>query len=129
MESWSDPIAHWHHDAAIKIPRGQDVELMLMEGALLFERAARGIKQPPGAAGPAAARAALNGLARKLRDRGLPPWDRLAASEEPEIAGILDSYPLRDLVTRSARLPVLVERLRQRHADGESSDRSHGESS
>jgi len=112
VESWSDPIAHWHHDAAIKIPRGQDVELMLMEGALLFERAARGIKQPPGAAGPAAARAVLNGLARKLRDRGLPPWDRLAASEKPEIAGILDTYPLRDLVTRSARLPVLVERLR-----------------
>jgi starch synthase (maltosyl-transferring) len=112
VESWSDPIAHWHHDAAIKIPRGQDVELMLMEGALLFERAARGIRQPPGAAGPAAVRAALNELARKLRDRGLPPWDRLAASEKPEIAGILDRYPLRDLITRSARLPVLVERVR-----------------
>src|SRR5215468_6002418 len=112
VESWSDPIAHWHHDAAIKIPRGQDVELMLMEGALLFERAARAIRQPPGAAGPAAARAALIRLARKLRDRGLPPWDRLAANEKPEIADILDRYPLRDLVTRSARLPVQVERLR-----------------
>jgi starch synthase (maltosyl-transferring) len=112
VESWSDPIAHWHHDAAIKIPRGQDVELMLAEGALLFERAARAIRQPPGAAGPAAARAALTRLARKLRDRGLPPWDRLAASEKPEIADILARYPLRDLVTRSARQPVWVERLR-----------------
>jgi starch synthase (maltosyl-transferring) len=112
VESWSDPIAHWYHDAAIKIPRGQDVELMLMEGALLFERAARAIRQSPGAARPAAARAALNGLARKLRDRGLPPWDRLAASEKPEIAGILARYPLRDMVTRSTRLPVRVERLR-----------------
>jgi starch synthase (maltosyl-transferring) len=112
VESWSDPIAHWHHDAAIKIPRGQDVELMLMEGALLFERAARAIKQQPGATRPATARAALTGLARKLRDRGLPPWDRLAASEKPEIADILDRYPLRDFVTRSARLPLQVERLR-----------------
>jgi starch synthase (maltosyl-transferring) len=112
IEAWSDPIAHWHHDAAIKVPRGQDVELMLAEGALLFERVARGIRQPPGAAGPAAARAALNGLARKLRDRGLPPWDRLAATEAPEIRSILSRYPLRDLVTRSARMPVLVDRLR-----------------
>jgi starch synthase (maltosyl-transferring) len=43
VEAWADPIASWHHDAAIKIPAGQDVELMLTEGALLFERAARRI--------------------------------------------------------------------------------------
>jgi starch synthase (maltosyl-transferring) len=112
VESWSDPIAHWDHDAGIKIPRGQDVELMLTEGALLFERAARAIKQPPGAARPAAARTDLNALARKLRDRRLPPWDRLAATRTPRIAAILAEYPLRDLVTRSGRMPVLVERLR-----------------
>jgi len=112
VEAWSDPIAHWHHDAAIKIPRGQDVELMLAEGALLFERSARGIRLPPGGARQAAARAALSGVARKLRDRGLPPLDRLAATEEREIRHVLASFPLRDFVTRSARLPVLVERHR-----------------
>jgi starch synthase (maltosyl-transferring) len=112
IEAWSDPIAHWHHDAAIKIPRGQDVELMLSEGALLFERAARAIRQRPGAAQPAAARVALNALGRKLRDRSVPPWDRLAASETPEIRNALSRYPLRDLVTRSGRMPVLVDRLR-----------------
>ena len=93
VESWSDPIAHWDHDASIKIPRGQDVELMLAEGALLFERAARAIKQPPGAARPAAARADLNALGRRLRDRSLPPWDRLAATRAPRIAAILGEYP------------------------------------
>jgi starch synthase (maltosyl-transferring) len=112
VESWSDPIAAWDHDAGIKIPVGQDVELMLAEGALLFERAARSIRQPPGAARPAAARTDLNVLARKLRDRSLPPWDRLAASRAPRIAAILAAYPLRDLVTRSGRMPVLAERLR-----------------
>jgi starch synthase (maltosyl-transferring) len=112
VEAWSDPIAHWHHDAAIKVPRGQDVELMLAEGALLFERAARAIKQSPGAAQPAAARTVLNTLAGKLRDRGLPPWDRLAATEAPAIRTVLSMYPLRDLVTRSARMPVLVDRVR-----------------
>jgi len=112
VQAWSDPIARWHHDAAIKVPLGQDVELMLSEGALVFERAARAIRQPPGAARPAAARATLNALARRLRDRGLPPWDRLAATETPEIADILARYPLRDLITRSPWLPVLVDRLR-----------------
>ncbi|HWS94050.1 MAG TPA: maltotransferase domain-containing protein, partial [Mycobacterium sp.] len=85
---------------------------MLTEGALLFERAARSIRQPPGATRPAAARAVLITTARKLRDRGLPPWDRLAASERPEIREVLARYPLRDLVTRSGRLPVLVDRVR-----------------
>jgi starch synthase (maltosyl-transferring) len=112
VESWSDPIAHWDHDAGIKIPRGQDVELMLAEGSLLFERAARAIRQPPGAARPAAARTELSVLARRLRDRSLPPWDRLAAARTPRIKAILEAYPLRDLVTRSGRMPVLVERLR-----------------
>ena len=41
IEAWGDPIAHWRHDAAIKVPIGQDVDLMLAEGALLFDRAAR----------------------------------------------------------------------------------------
>jgi starch synthase (maltosyl-transferring) len=112
IQAWSDPIAQWHHDAAIKVPLGQDVELMLTEGALVFERAARAIRQSPGAARPAAARTALNALARRLRDRGLPPWDRLAATESPQIADILARYPLRDLVTRSPWLPVFVDRLR-----------------
>ena len=112
VESWADPIAQWARDAGIKIPLGQDVELMLTEGAQLFERAARSIRQPPGAARPAAARTALNAVAKKLRDRGLPPWDRLAAAQAPPIAAIVEAYPLRDLVTRSPRMPVLVERLR-----------------
>ncbi|WP_187365972.1 alpha-1,4-glucan--maltose-1-phosphate maltosyltransferase [Trebonia kvetii] len=112
VESWADPIAHWDHDAGIKIPRGQDVELMLAEGALLFERAARSIRQPPGAARPAAARSSLMTLARRLRDRSLPPWDRLDATRAPRITAILGEYPLRDLVTRSGRLPVRVERQR-----------------
>jgi starch synthase (maltosyl-transferring) len=112
VEAWADPIATWHHDAAIKIPAGQDVELMLTEGALLYERLARRIPQPPGASRPAAARTALRALVATLRDRGLTPWDRLAATEEPAIAAILDVWPLRELVTRSRPLNLQVERER-----------------
>jgi starch synthase (maltosyl-transferring) len=44
VEAWGDPFAHWLHDAEIKIPLGQDIELMLAEGALLLQRAAGQIK-------------------------------------------------------------------------------------
>ena len=111
VEAWADPIATWHHDAAIKIPAGQDVELMLTEGALAFERLARRIPQPPGAR-LAAARTALRALVATLRDRGLTPWDRLAATEDPAIAAILDVWPLRELVTRSRPLNLQVDRER-----------------
>jgi starch synthase (maltosyl-transferring) len=112
VEAWGDPIASWHHDAAIKVPRNQDVELMLAEGALLFDRAARNIAVKPGAARPAAARIALKEVAAKLRDRSLAPWDRLAAAESDRVATILAEWPLRELVTRSRPLPVQVDRER-----------------
>jgi starch synthase (maltosyl-transferring) len=129
VEAWGDPIAHWRHDAAIKVPRGLETELMLAEGALLFERAARGVggTARPGQPAPAgerwanaaqaaqaarAARAALRAVAAQLRDRALPPWDRLAAASDPAVLAILAQYPLRDLVTRSARYPVIVHRQR-----------------
>ena len=141
VEAWGDPVAHWRHDAAIKVPRGLETELMLTEGALLFERAARGVRgtarpgqatRPgqaiqPGQATPAgerwanaaqaalagrAARARLREVAAQLRDRALPPWDRLAAASAPEVLALLAEYPLRDLVTRSPRYPVIVHRQR-----------------
>jgi len=112
VEAWADPIASWHHDAAIKVAAGQDVELVLTEGALLFERAARRIPQPPGASRPAAARTGLRALAAQMRDRGLAPWDRIAAVEDPAIASILGRWPLRELVTRSRALTVQVDRER-----------------
>jgi starch synthase (maltosyl-transferring) len=112
VEAWADPIASWHHDAAIKVPAGQDVELMLTEGALLFERAARRIPQPPGATRPAAARAALRALAARMRDTELTPWQRFTGSEDPLIAAVLARWPLRELVTRSRSLTVQADRER-----------------
>jgi len=44
VEAWGDPLARWRHDAAVKVPLGQDVELTLGDGALLFERAAAGTR-------------------------------------------------------------------------------------
>src|SRR6204780_3925836 len=96
VEAWADPIATWHHDAAIKIPAGQDGELMLTEGALLYERLSRRIPPPPGAGRPAAARTALRALVATLRDRGLTPWDRLATTAADPIARTVDISPPRN---------------------------------
>jgi starch synthase (maltosyl-transferring) len=112
VEAWADPIASWHHDAAIKIPAGQDVELMLTEGALLFERVARRIPQPPGARAPAVARTALRALVARMRDRSLTPSERFAGSSDPAITAIVARWPLRELVTRSRALTVQVDRER-----------------
>jgi starch synthase (maltosyl-transferring) len=112
VEAWADPIASWQHDATIKVPRGQDVELMLDEGALLMDRAARNIAVKPGSARLASARRALKDAAARLRDRALAPWDRLAACSSPEVIRTLLAWPLRDLVTRSRAMPLWVDRER-----------------
>jgi starch synthase (maltosyl-transferring) len=117
VEAWGDPLARWRHDAAIKVPLGQDVELTLGDGAVLFERAAAQVR-PQRPAGPeekraaAAARGALEALAATLRDPGVPALDRLAAADDADVTAILGAFPLRDPLTRSAWYPVLVHRKR-----------------
>jgi len=106
VEAWGDPIGHWRHDAGIKIPRGQDVELMLAEGAILFDRAARSPTRP------IPHRSALAAVAARLGDPGIAPWDRLAAADDKEITAILDAAPLRELLTKSAAYPLVVHRTR-----------------
>ena len=127
VEAWADPIADWHHNAGIKVPRGQDIELVMAEGALLFDQAAKSIirssrvRLPAPAPGepvidkplpPDVVRAALAEVAELLRDPNVTPWDRLAATREPEITRMLAAYPLRKLVTRSRRMPLVVDRER-----------------
>ncbi|MQA94552.1 MAG: DUF3416 domain-containing protein [Streptosporangiales bacterium] len=104
VEAWGDPIAHWIHDAEIKVPRGQDVELMLEEGALLYERAAKGV--------PKRHRPVLQQSAEVLRNPAIAAHERLAAALDEEIIGLLREHPLRELVTRSGRHPVMVHRER-----------------
>ncbi|MFJ5062427.1 maltotransferase domain-containing protein, partial [Streptomyces nigra] len=105
VEAWSDPVATWRHHAQIKIPAGIDTELVLEEGARLHERAADGV--PEGAGRTVVLRAA-----EALRDESRPAAWRLSAALTPEIDDVLGRYPLRDLVTASEALPLLVERER-----------------
>ncbi|TDD76866.1 maltotransferase domain-containing protein, partial [Actinomadura rubrisoli] len=104
VEAWGDPIAHWRHDAGIKIPRGQDVELMLTEGSLLYARAAEAV--------PSKDRATLTRLAERLADETVPVADRLAAVVDPDVEDVLERHPLRDLLTVSDWFPLVVHRQR-----------------
>jgi len=117
VEAWADPVAQWRHDAAIKVPLGQDVELTLADGALLFQRAAAGVRAPRSADSAqrrqaAAARAALDTLAATLRDRAIPALDRLAAATRAEITAVLAAFPLRHPLSRSGNHRVIVHRQR-----------------
>ncbi|MEU8790196.1 maltotransferase domain-containing protein, partial [Streptomyces sp. NPDC048643] len=109
VEAWGDPVTTWRHHAGIKIPAGQDTELVLEEGARLYERAAAGI--PKGTKGKRA-RDTVLGAVDALRDTDRPVATRLAAALTPEVDEVLARFPLRDLVTTSEPLPLLVERER-----------------
>ncbi|MFD8451932.1 alpha-1,4-glucan--maltose-1-phosphate maltosyltransferase [Streptomyces coelicoflavus] len=105
VEAWSDPVTTWRHHARIKIPAGMDTDLVLEEGALLHERAAAGVSGR-------ADRRELLAAVDALRDASRPPASRLAAALTPQVDAVLARHPLRDLVTSSEPLPLLVERER-----------------
>ncbi|AOR32009.1 alpha-1,4-glucan--maltose-1-phosphate maltosyltransferase [Streptomyces fodineus] len=104
VEAWSDPVATWQHHAGIKIPAGIDTELVLEEGARLYERAAAGV--------PKGQRPVVRAAVAALRDENRPAAWRLAAALAPEVTAVLARYPLRELVTASDPMPLLVERER-----------------
>ncbi|PFG20270.1 alpha-1,4-glucan--maltose-1-phosphate maltosyltransferase [Serinibacter salmoneus] len=106
VEGWSDPWATWVHDAEIKVAAGIDVELMLAEGAIVLERAAREREaSTPGAV-------LLERTATYLRDLSQPAMSRFAAARAPQVDQELASDPLRDFVSPSAAYPLTVHRER-----------------
>ncbi|KAB1143629.1 DUF3416 domain-containing protein, partial [Streptomyces luteolifulvus] len=106
VEAWGDPVTTWRHHAEIKIPAGLDTDLVLEEGARLYERAAAGAPKDGGA------RDVLGAAVDALRDETRPAAARLAAALTPEVDAVLARYPLRELVTASPTLELLVERER-----------------
>ncbi|MGW1594673.1 maltotransferase domain-containing protein, partial [Streptomyces sp. NPDC002343] len=104
VEAWSDPLTTWRQHARIKIPAGIDTELVLAEGAELYERAAAGT--------PEERRAPVLEAVAALRDADRPAAWRLASALAPEVEEVLARYPLRELVTASDAMPLLVERER-----------------
>ncbi|GAA0486228.1 alpha-1,4-glucan--maltose-1-phosphate maltosyltransferase [Streptomyces olivaceiscleroticus] len=105
VEAWSDPVTTWRRTAQVKVPAGQDTGLVLAEGAALHERAAAGVPKNAG-------RESILRVVDTLRDESLPAATRLAAALTPEVLAILGRHPLRELVSASRPMPLLVERRR-----------------
>jgi len=104
VEGWSDPYGTWEHDATIKVRADVDTELMLTEGALVLERAHDEVPRT------AAQQAVLSDAVLGLRDTTRPPAVRLKAGTDASVEAELGARPLRDYVSPSRELPLLVER-------------------
>jgi len=87
------------------VPVGLDVDLMLEEGARLFQRAAQ--QAPEGEA-----RTTLADAAVVLRDATRPAEDRFAATTTTDVTEVAQQHPVREFVTRSAKHQIFVQRER-----------------
>ena len=105
VEAYADDWATWLHAARLKISANVDVELMLLEGALLLERAAVLATGAPTAAVLTDARTAMRKLA-------LTPSARLAVANDARVVSALAAHPLRSFLTCSEQLDLRVERAR-----------------
>src|SRR5690349_16642607 len=116
IQAWSDPVASWHHAAELKIPAGVDVELMFLEGPLLLNRViGQYSAEYSGQAWPPLTddeRAVLTGAAQAAADESRPVEARLAAISSPELTEVLDTHPLRELVTVEGPYPAYADRPR-----------------
>ncbi|MFG3007201.1 maltotransferase domain-containing protein, partial [Streptomyces calvus] len=99
VEAWGDPVSTWRQHARIKVPAGLDTELVLEEGARLYERAAAQVPD-------AGSRGVLLAAVGALRDESRAAASRLAAALTPEVDRVLARHPLRELVTSSDPLPL-----------------------
>jgi starch synthase (maltosyl-transferring) len=108
VEGWSDPLGTWWHDAPLKVEAGVDVDLMLEEGARLYERAAQGLPSSV----PKARRATVAGLADVLRDTGREPAERMKLVLADDVVQLLTQHPIRELVTPAEPRKVWVDRQR-----------------
>jgi starch synthase (maltosyl-transferring) len=106
VQSWSDPLGTWLHDAPIKIDAGVDVELMFTEGRLLLERvlADPTLERAEAATVQAAADAAS--------DTTRPSAARIAVMTAPDVVRILREHPLRELLTTEGPYPAYADRRR-----------------
>ena len=111
IEAWSDPLESWRHDARIKVPEGQDVELMLEEGARLHEQAAANLSGTNTNTGDTGDAGRLLSVADTLRSPG-DPVERLSAALARGVLALLARHPLRTLLTVSPSYPLWVDRER-----------------
>ncbi len=98
VQAWADDWATWLHTADIKVPIGQDVELVFAEGAALLTRAGSS--------------KVVKDAVAAFSDTSLAPDARLAAAHGSKLTQLIATRPLSSLATLSEQHTVRVERER-----------------
>ena len=106
IESWEDAYVSWLHDARIKVRVMDDVDNALNSGAELLARWA----ETPDTGLTARDRKTLEKAAETMADQTLSAEDRLAAGDNPTIAALHETHPLRDGISPSQPQRFKVER-------------------
>ena len=106
IEGWEDAYVSWLHDARIKVRVMDDVDNALNSGAELLARWA----ETPDTGLTARDRKTLEKAAETMADQTLSAEDRLAASDNPTIAALHETHPLRDGISPSQPQRFKVER-------------------
>ncbi len=106
VRAYADDYASWLHAAELKIAAGIDVELMLLMGARLLERAATERTRP------VAVRKRLAAIAIELLEEEADPLERLASASGPTVRKAFRDKPLASLESTSSAQRVRVERRR-----------------
>ncbi len=106
IEGWEDAYVSWLHDARIKVRVMDDVDNALNSGAELLARWA----ETPDTGLTARDRKTLEKAAETMADQTLSAEDRLAAGDNPTIAGLHETHPLRDGISPSQPQRFKVER-------------------
>ena len=106
IEGWEDTYVSWLHDARIKVRVMDDVDNALNSGAELLARWAA----TPDAGLIARNRKTLEKAAETMADQTLSAEDRLAAGDNPTIAALHETHPLRDGISPSQPQRFKVER-------------------
>lgn len=106
IEGWEDAYVSWLHDARIKVRVMDDVDNALNSGAELLARWA----ETPDTGLTARDRKTLEKAAETMADQTLSAEDRLAAGNNPTIAALHETHPLRDGISPSQPQRFKVER-------------------
>ena len=106
IEGWEDAYVSWLHDARIKVRVMDDVDNALNSGAELLARWA----ETPDTGLTARDRKTLEKAAETMADQTLSAEDRLAAGDNPTIAALYETHPLRDGISPSQPQRFKVER-------------------
>lgn len=106
IEGWEDAYVSWLHDARIKVRVMDDVDNALNSGAELLARWV----ETPDTGLTARDRKTLEKAAETMADQTLSAEDRLAAGDNPTIAALHETHPLRDGISPSQPQRFKVER-------------------